>query len=122
MRSLSTTGMDSHKNADTMPTEITLDTICGHCGRPLRDHCTSRDDLLWYRPCGPKLRATYPDQWTSETGPDHAEHCLLCGWTVQAHYDWQPFGVTVFGKLIMPRDPCAAEVVSAYLGCGPTED
>lgn len=102
--------------------EITLDTICGHCGRPLREHCTIRDGLHWYKPCAAKLRATYPDHWPAETGPEHAWYCMKCGWTVQAHYDWEPFGVEVFGKLITPRNPCAADVVTAFLGCGPTED
>ncbi len=102
--------------------EVTLETICKACGRPLRDHCVSRDSRLWYRPCAAKLRATHPDNWEAETGLPDSEHCIQCGWRVQDHYDWEPLTVRLFGKLITPGSPCAQDVVKSWLGGGPTEE
>lgn len=118
---LSTPGMDRRHNGETMP-DVTLDTLCETCGRPLRDHCVSRDRRLWYRPCAAKLRAQHPDQWGAETWLPDGEYCILCGWSVQAHYDWQPLTITVMGTVITPSDPCCQDVVRGWLGCGPTDD
>lgn len=110
------------QNVETMPEKLTLESICTTCGRPLREHCVSRDSRLWYRMCAAKLRAKDAERWGAETGLPDGEHCIQCGWHVQDHYHWAPVQVNVMGTLITPSDPCAIDRPETWLGCGPTED